>query len=128
SKWPTSASSGRRSASWIGAARCSPASTRRARATGSGSIPSATSISPKPGASGSPSTHTSTETPPTERPNEETAMIDMHAHWRPAELADEMRARTAEPRIVKNQDGVEVLKTRMGEEPLATAFDEVNFH
>jgi hypothetical protein len=32
-------------------------------------------------------------------------MIDMHAHWRPAELADEMRARSAEPRIVKNQDG-----------------------
>src|SRR5499426_1466672 len=55
-------------------------------------------------------------------------MIDMHAHWRPVELADEMRARTAEPRIVKNQDGVEVLKTRMGEEPLATAFDQVDFH
>src|SRR5262245_46562018 len=55
-------------------------------------------------------------------------MIDMHAHWRPAELADALRARTAEPRIVENQDGVEVLKTRMGEEPLATAFDEVSFH
>src|SRR5262245_18734463 len=55
-------------------------------------------------------------------------MIDMHAHWRPAELADEMRARSAEPRIVTNQDGAEVLKTRMGEEPLATAFDEVGFH
>ena len=55
-------------------------------------------------------------------------MIDMHAHWKPAELADEMRARTAEPRIVKNPDGVEVLKTRMGEEPLAAAFDEVDFH
>src|SRR5215475_6874666 len=55
-------------------------------------------------------------------------MIDMHAHWRPAELADELRARTAEPRIVENRDGVEVLKTRMGEEPLATAFDEVSFH
>src|SRR5215475_5918837 len=55
-------------------------------------------------------------------------MIDMHAHWRPAELADELRARTAEPRIVENRDGVEVLKTRMGEEPLATAFDEVEFH
>jgi len=55
-------------------------------------------------------------------------MIDMHAHWRPAELADQLRARTAEPRIVENRDGVEVLKTRMGEEPLATAFDEVEFH
>jgi len=55
-------------------------------------------------------------------------MIDMHAHWRPAELADALRARTTEPRVVRNQDGVEVLKTRMGEEPLAKAFDEVDFH
>jgi predicted TIM-barrel fold metal-dependent hydrolase len=55
-------------------------------------------------------------------------MIDMHAHWRPAALADALRARTTEPRIVRNGDGVEVLKTRMGEEPLATAFDEVDFH
>ena len=55
-------------------------------------------------------------------------MIDMHAHWRPAEFTDALRARTKEPRIVRNQDGVEVLKTRMGEEPLATAFDEVDFH
>src|SRR5882724_390452 len=58
-----------------------------------------------------------------------TAMIDMHAHWRPAELADALRARTREPRIVRNQDGVEVLKAlRMGEEPLAKAFDNVDFH
>ena len=28
-------------------------------------------------------------------------MIDMHAHWRPAELADEFRARTADPRIAR---------------------------
>lgn len=56
-------------------------------------------------------------------------MIDMHAHWRPAELADALRARTAEPRIVRNRDGVEVLQAlRMGEEPLATAFDDVDFH
>jgi predicted TIM-barrel fold metal-dependent hydrolase len=56
-------------------------------------------------------------------------MIDMHAHWRPAELADALRARTKEPRIVRNQDGVEVLKAlRMGDEPLATAFDDVDFH
>src|SRR5207302_6192877 len=60
----------------------------------------------------------------------ETAMmIDMHAHWRPAEVADALRARTRGPRIVRNQDGVEVLKApRMGEEPLATAFDDVDFH
>ena len=39
-------------------------------------------------------------------------MIDMHAHWKPAEVADALRARTREPRIVRNEDGVEVLKTR----------------
>jgi predicted TIM-barrel fold metal-dependent hydrolase len=60
----------------------------------------------------------------------ETAMmIDMHAHWRPAEVADALRARTREPRILRNQDGVEVLKApRMGESPLAEAFDDVDFH
>src|SRR5215475_4578005 len=55
-------------------------------------------------------------------------MIDMHAHWRPAELANALRARTREPRILRNQDGVEVLKSRMNEEPLAQAFDHVDFH
>ena len=52
-------------------------------------------------------------------------MIDMHAHWRPAELIDAMRARTKEPRIVRNQDGVEVVKSRIGEEPVSKAFDDV---
>src|SRR5271157_647094 len=56
-------------------------------------------------------------------------MIDMHAHWRPAQVADALRARIREPRILRNQDGVEVLKaSRMGEEPLAKAFDDVDFH
>jgi predicted TIM-barrel fold metal-dependent hydrolase len=56
-------------------------------------------------------------------------MIDMHAHWRPAEVADALRARTREPRILRNEDGVEVLKApRMGEAPLAEAFDDVDFH
>jgi predicted TIM-barrel fold metal-dependent hydrolase len=56
-------------------------------------------------------------------------MIDMHAHWKPAEVADALRARTKEPRIVRNPDGAEVLKLpRMGEEPLANAFDDVDFH
>jgi predicted TIM-barrel fold metal-dependent hydrolase len=59
---------------------------------------------------------------------EKTAMIDMHAHWKPAEVADALRARAKEPRIVRDQDGVEVLKTRMSEEPLANAFDDVDFH
>ena len=56
-------------------------------------------------------------------------MIDMHTHWRPAEIADALRARTREPRILRNPDGVEVMKApRMGEEPLAKAFDDVDFH
>src|ERR1700752_341681 len=56
----------------------------------------------------------------------ETAMIDMHAHWRPAELADAMRSRTKEPCIVRRPDGTEVVKSRMGEEPLSTAFDNAD--
>jgi predicted TIM-barrel fold metal-dependent hydrolase len=56
-------------------------------------------------------------------------MIDMHAHWRPAELAGALRSRSNEPRIVKNADGAEVLKSRMGgDEPLAQAFDDPEFH
>lgn len=56
-------------------------------------------------------------------------MIDMHAHWRPAELADALRARTRNPRIERNPDGVEVLKSsRYGEEPLSKAFDDVAIH
>ena len=41
-------------------------------------------------------------------------MIDMHAHWRPAELADALRDRTTEPRIARNAHGDEVLRSRMG--------------
>jgi len=52
-------------------------------------------------------------------------MIDMHAHWRPAEVLDALRDRTKEPRVVRNADGLEVLKTRLGEEPLSEAFDDV---
>jgi predicted TIM-barrel fold metal-dependent hydrolase len=40
---------------------------------------------------------------------ERAMMIDMHAHWRPAELAEALRARTSE-------------------EPPAAAFDDVDFH
>src|SRR5688572_30041157 len=53
-------------------------------------------------------------------------MIDMHAHWRPAELAGALRQRTREPRIVRNDDGAEVLKVRGGEELLSHAFDDVD--
>jgi hypothetical protein len=46
----------------------------------------------------------------------------LRLHWRPAEVADALRVRTREPRILHNRDGVEVLKSpRTGEEPLATA-------
>ncbi len=55
-------------------------------------------------------------------------MIDVHAHWRPAELIDALRERTREPRLVRNDDGAEVLRTRNGDEPLAKAFDDVSFH
>ena len=56
-------------------------------------------------------------------------MIDMHAHWRPAELVDALRSRSTEPRIVRRDDGTEVLKSRMGgDEPLAQAFDDPQFH
>jgi predicted TIM-barrel fold metal-dependent hydrolase len=56
-------------------------------------------------------------------------MIDMHTHWKPAEVADALRARGKEPRIMRNRDGVEVLKApRMGETPLDQAFDDVGVH
>src|SRR4026208_2495703 len=55
-------------------------------------------------------------------------MIDMHAHWRTREMTDALRARTKEPRIVRNPDGVEVVKSRIGEEPVSKAFDDVEFH
>ena len=51
-------------------------------------------------------------------------MIDMHAHWRPAEVVDALRARTREPQVVKNDAGAEVLRTRNGDEMLAEAFDD----
>ena len=52
-------------------------------------------------------------------------MIDMHAHWKPSEVADALRARTREPRIVRGTDGVEMLKTpRMADTLLAEAFSE----
>jgi predicted TIM-barrel fold metal-dependent hydrolase len=56
-------------------------------------------------------------------------MIDMHTHWSPAEVADALRARTKDPRILRNADDVEVLKLpRMGETPLDQAFDKFDAH
>ena len=51
-------------------------------------------------------------------------MIDMHAHWRPAEVIDALRTRTREPQIVRNANGIEVLRSRTGEELLTDAFDD----
>ncbi|MBS0644946.1 MAG: amidohydrolase family protein [Proteobacteria bacterium] len=56
-------------------------------------------------------------------------MIDLHTHWRPAEVADALRARTREPRILRNASGIEVLKApRMGETRLDEAFDDADTH
>ena len=56
-------------------------------------------------------------------------MIDVHAHWRPAEVAEALRMREREPRILRNDDGQEVLKApRMAAVPLSDAFDDVDFH
>ena len=51
-------------------------------------------------------------------------MIDMHAHWRPAGVTEAMRSRTKEPRIVKSPDGTEIVKSRMGDQPVSEAFDD----
>jgi predicted TIM-barrel fold metal-dependent hydrolase len=51
-------------------------------------------------------------------------MIDMHAHWKPREVADALRERTREPRILRNDNGVEVFRARGGDEPLESAFDD----
>jgi 2,3-dihydroxybenzoate decarboxylase len=53
-------------------------------------------------------------------------MMDMHAHWRPAELAEAMRSRAKEPCIVRKPDGTEVVKSRAGEESLSEAFDDAD--
>jgi predicted TIM-barrel fold metal-dependent hydrolase len=50
-------------------------------------------------------------------------MIDMHAHWKPAEVIDALRARTREPLVARDKEGREVLKARTGEELLSEAFD-----
>ncbi len=52
--------------------------------------------------------------------------IDMHSHWKSSELAEALRARTVPPRIVRGDDGVEVLDGRFGIEPLDRAFDDVD--
>jgi predicted TIM-barrel fold metal-dependent hydrolase len=50
-------------------------------------------------------------------------MIDMHAHWRPAEVLDALRARTREPFVTRDKEGREVVRARNGDELLSEAFD-----
>src|SRR5690348_7654500 len=64
---------------------------------------------------------------PASKPSRRSTMtIDMHSHWRPAELVDALRARTKDPRILRNAQGAEVLKGRFGEQPIEEAFDNVD--
>lgn len=51
--------------------------------------------------------------------------IDMHAHWSPPELIDVYRARTEAPMIYRNEDGVEVIRTRRGEQAFEGMFDDL---
>jgi predicted TIM-barrel fold metal-dependent hydrolase len=52
--------------------------------------------------------------------------IDAHAHWRPPGLIEMMRARTSEPRIIRNSDGSDVVRKQGREEPIETSFDDVD--
>lgn len=54
--------------------------------------------------------------------------IDMHAHWSPQELLEAFRARTTPPHVVTGDDGVEVLVSRRGRQPLTGmfAFDDLD--
>jgi predicted TIM-barrel fold metal-dependent hydrolase len=51
--------------------------------------------------------------------------IDIHAHWRPAELVDALRLRISDPRVFTNGDDIEVYRARSGEQPISEAFDNV---
>lgn len=52
--------------------------------------------------------------------------IDMHAHWRPPELIEALRGRSATPRIETNDDGVEILNDGRWNLPVVEAFDDVD--
>ena len=51
--------------------------------------------------------------------------IDMHSHWKSNALGDFLRARSDLPRIVRSDDGADVLEGRFGTQPLDQAFDDV---
>ncbi len=52
--------------------------------------------------------------------------IDMHSHWRPPALKDALRARNTPPLIEPGDDGVEVLRTRRGTDPVDKVFDNLD--
>lgn len=52
--------------------------------------------------------------------------IDMHAHWSPPELLEAFRARRTPPRVETDADGLEVLQTRRGAQPVADMFDDLD--
>ena len=52
--------------------------------------------------------------------------IDMHAHWRPAALADAIRRRTVPPLIERNEKGEEVLRDQRRSIPVAGMFDDMD--
>ncbi len=52
--------------------------------------------------------------------------IDMHAHWRPAFLADAFRARTTPPMIEKTEKGTEMLVANGRSLPLDGMFDDMD--
>ncbi len=51
--------------------------------------------------------------------------IDMHSHWRPPALIEALRQRTTPPLIETGGDGVEMLRSNRGSEPVAEAFDSL---
>lgn len=50
--------------------------------------------------------------------------IDMHAHWRPPSLIDPLRKRTIPPLIETDENGVKVLRSARGAQPVSEAFDD----
>ena len=52
--------------------------------------------------------------------------IDMHAHWIPKSLADELRRRTKQPLIHRGADGREWLDSAFLDLPLTEGFDSID--
>lgn len=50
----------------------------------------------------------------------------MHSHWRPPALIEALRDRETMPRIETNDDGIEVLNSNRGSQPVSEAFDNLD--